>query len=112
MRGASTQESLNVFVWGCIFSILSTKVGNDFERKMTINCHRYEPYNHSTCFGYIAVNFCIPNDNFKRSKNIGFDPTSMKEFHREEELMVKFFFVNNTDSHQREVFSRYGRYKQ
>jgi len=66
---------------------------------------------YSTCFGCIVLNVCNPNDNFKRFKNKGFDLTPVKEFHREEELMVKFFFVNNTDIHQREVFSRYSRYK-
>jgi lactoylglutathione lyase len=74
---------------------------------MMINCREYEDYIHSIDFGCIGAAVSNPNNEFKQSRNKGFDPTPVKEVHREEELMVKFFFVQNPDGHQIEVFQRY-----
>jgi lactoylglutathione lyase len=41
----------------------------------------------------------------------GLNPNPIKEFHRDGELMAKFFFVTDPDGYKIEVLQRHGRYR-
>jgi lactoylglutathione lyase len=83
---------------------------NDFEVELTINHDQSEPYTHGTGYGHIAV--CIENldSEHERMTSLGINPTPIKEFHREGELMARFFFVQDPDGYKIEVLMKHGRY--
>lgn len=83
---------------------------NDFELELTVNHDQAEPYTHGDGYGHLAV--CVDDieAEHKRMSDLGFAPTPVKEFHREGELMAKFFFVQDPDGYKIEVLKRHGRY--
>lgn len=83
---------------------------NDFELELTINHDQDEPYTHGSGYGHLAV--CVDDigAEHERMSDLGLDPTRVKEFHREGELMAKFFFVQDPDGYKIEVLMRHGRY--
>lgn len=83
---------------------------NDFEVELTINHDQQEPYSHGSGYGHLAV--CVDDIEAEhaRMSELGIDPTPVKEFHRDDELMAKFFFVEDPDGYKVEVLQRLGRY--
>jgi len=83
---------------------------NDFEVELTVNHDRTEPYNHGDGYGHLAV--CVDNLEAEHARvvELGLQPTPVKEFHREGELMAKFFFLQDPDGYKIEVLQRHGRY--
>ena len=83
---------------------------NDFELELTINHDQNESYTHGSGYGHLAV--CVDDIDAEhaRMSDLGFNPTPVKEFHREGELMAKFFFVQDPDGYKIEVLMRHGRY--
>lgn len=84
---------------------------NDFEVELTINHGRTEPYGHGDGYGHIAVAVDDLDAEHRRFKAAGLEPKDVKEFHRDGELMAKFFFVQDPDGYKIEVLQRHGRYK-
>ncbi|MGF1611168.1 MAG: VOC family protein [Kiloniellales bacterium] len=84
---------------------------NDFEIELTLNRDRTEPYTHGDGYGHVAV--CV--DDLKaehaRFQTLGLAPNDIKEFHRDGELMARFFFVQDPDGYKIEVLERHGRYQ-
>ena len=83
---------------------------NDFEIELTLNHDNTEPYTHGTGYGHLAVSVDDVDSEHARLEALGLTPTPVKEFHREQELMAKFFFVRDPDDYQIEVLQRHGRY--
>lgn len=83
---------------------------NDFEIELTINHDQSEPYTHGSGYGHVAVAVDDIDGEHNRFETEGFEPTPVKEFHREGELMAKFFFVQDPDGYKIEVLQRHGRY--
>ena len=83
---------------------------NDFELELTVNHDQQEPYSHGSGYGHLAVSVeDIEAEHARLVKN-GINPTQIKEFNRDGELMAKFFFVQDPDGYKIEVLKRHGRY--
>ena len=83
---------------------------NDFEIELTLNKGQTEPYTHGDGYGHIAV--CIDDCHAEHSRmtKLGFKPNDVKEFNRNDELMARFFFVQDPDGYKIEVLEKHGRY--
>lgn len=84
---------------------------NDFEIELTLNKGRAEEYTHGTGYGHVAV--VVPNVAAKREQveALGYAPTPVKEFFRGDELLARFFFVQDPDGYKIEVLERHGHYR-
>ena len=83
---------------------------NDFEVELTVNHDRAEPYNHGDGYGHLAVCVDKLEEEHARVEGLGLEPTDVTEFHRDGELMAKFFFLKDPDGYKIEVLQRHGRY--
>lgn len=83
---------------------------NDFEVELTINHDQSEPYSHGDGYGHLAVCVEDVDSEYARVKDLGLEPTDVKEFHREGALMAKFFFLKDPDGYKIEVLQKHGRY--
>ena len=83
---------------------------NDFEVELTVNHGRTEAYTHGTGYGHLAVSVDNAETEHARIAAAGFNPTPVKEFHRDGALMAKFFFVTDPDGYKIEVLQRHGRF--
>lgn len=84
---------------------------NDFEIELTLNKGHKQPYTHGDGYGHVAV--CVDDcrAEHKRFQELGLQPNDVKEFHRDGELMARFFFVQDPDGYKIEVLERHGRYQ-
>jgi lactoylglutathione lyase len=83
----------------------------DFELELTINHDRKEPYNHGDGYGHLAVAVDDIAAEHRRFEAEGFKLNPVKEFHREGDLLAKFFFVQDPDGYKIEVLQKHGRYR-
>ena len=81
-----------------------------FELELTINHDRKEPYELGTGYGHIAFAVFDLDAEHKRLAAAGAKINPIKEFHREDALMARFFFVEDPDIYRIEVLQRHGRY--
>jgi len=84
---------------------------NDFEIELTLNNGREEPYTHGTGYGHVGA---VVNDAAAervRIEALGYAPTPVKEFKRGDELLARFFFVQDPDGYKIEVLERHGHYQ-
>jgi lactoylglutathione lyase len=84
---------------------------NDFEIELTLNKGREEPYTHGTGYGHVAV--VVPDAGATRAvvEALGYAPTPVKEFKRGDDLLARFFFVQDPDGYKIEVLERHGHYR-
>ena len=84
---------------------------NDFEIELTLNKDRDEPYTHGDGYGHVAV--CVADSRAEQARlaKLGLEPTDVKEFNRDGELMARFFFVQDPDGYKIEVLERHGRFQ-
>ncbi len=84
---------------------------NDFELELTLNKDRAEIYTHGDGYGHVAV--CVDDANVEhmRFAKLELDPTDVKEFYRDDSLMVRFFFVQDLDGYKIEVIECHGRFQ-
>jgi lactoylglutathione lyase len=82
-----------------------------FEIELTINHGRTEPYTLGDGYGHVAV--CVEDLDAEHARFTaeGLAPNPIKEFHRDSELMARFFFVSDPDGYRIEVLQRHGRYR-
>lgn len=82
----------------------------DFEIELTLNKGRDEAYTHGTGYGHIAI--VVPDAAAKRARveALGYAPTPVKEFKRGNELLARFFFVQDPDGYKIEVLEQHGHY--
>ena len=83
---------------------------NDFEIELTINHDQQEPYTHGSGYGHLAVCVADVDSEHARLVGEGMNPTDVKEFHRDGELMARFFFIQDPDGYKIEVLQSHGRY--
>lgn len=83
---------------------------NDFEVELTINHGRTEDYTHGTGYGHLAVSVDDVEAVHGNATAHNFNPTPIKEFHRDGSLMARFFFVTDPDGYKIEVLQRHGRF--
>ena len=84
---------------------------SDFEIELTLNKGREEPYTHGTGYGHVAI--VVPDVSAKRARveSLGYAPTPVKEFKRGDELLARFFFVQDPDGYKIEVLEQHGHYR-
>ena len=83
---------------------------SEFEVELTVNHGRAEPYTHGDGYGHVAVTVDDLDSEHARFTKAGLNPNPVKEFHREGQLMARFFFVQDPDGYKIEVLQRHGRY--
>ncbi|MEN4984081.1 VOC family protein [Acinetobacter modestus] len=83
---------------------------NDMELELTYNKGREEPYTHGTGYGHVAFSVEDLQGFYDKVKNLGYEPTDIKEFNVDGKKLAKFFFVLDPDGYKIEVLERYGHY--
>ena len=83
---------------------------NDFERELKINKGKTKQYNNGDGEGHVEVGVDNWHAEYKRMSELGFKPNDVKEFNRNDELMARFFFVQDPDGYKIEVLEKHGRY--
>ncbi len=84
---------------------------NDFEIELTWNKGREEPYTHGDGYGHVAVAVDSVADKHAALTQAGFAPLPIKEFKVGEELLARFFFIQDPDGYKIEVLERHGHYQ-
>ncbi len=84
---------------------------NDFEVELTVNKGQQEPYTHGSGYGHIALAVEDLDAEHTRFAGLGYNPNDIKEFHRDGQLMARFFFVQDPDGYKIEVLQQHGRYR-
>ncbi|SPK75960.1 Lactoylglutathione lyase (plasmid) [Cupriavidus taiwanensis] len=83
---------------------------NDFELELTWNKDREPAYTHGDGYGHIAVAVSALKSEHERMSALGFAPTPIKEFKRGDEMLARFFFIQDPDGYKIEVLERAGHY--
>ena len=84
---------------------------NDMEIELTLNKGRTEPYTHGTGYGHVGVAVDSVASTHAALTAAGYEPASIKEFKRGDELLARFFFIQDPDGYKIEVLERYGHYR-
>lgn len=82
---------------------------NDFEIELTWNKGRH-PYTHGDGYGHVAVAVEGLDAEHQRMTGLGINPTPVKEFKRDQEMLARFFFIQDPDGYKIEVLERSGHY--
>ncbi len=83
---------------------------NDVEIELTYNKGRTEAYTHGTGYGHVAVVVEDLDGKHASVTQLGHAPMPIKEFKRGDELLARFFFVQDPDGYKIEVLQRHGHY--
>jgi len=83
---------------------------NDFEIELTWNKGREPAYTHGDGYGHVAVAVTDLASEHARMAGLGIDPTAMKEFKRGDDMLARFFFIQDPDGYKIEVLERAGHY--
>ena len=84
---------------------------NDCEIELTLNKGQTEPYTHGSGYGHVGV--VVADAASARGALVakGYAPTPVKEFKRGEELLARFFFIQDPDGYKIELLERHGHYQ-
>ncbi len=84
---------------------------NDMEVELTLNKGRAEPYTHGDGYGHIGV--VVADATATRAALVakGYEPAAVKEFKRGDELLARFFFIQDPDGYKIEMLERHGHYQ-
>ncbi len=84
---------------------------NDVEIELTLNKGRSEAYTHGTGYGHVGVVVDDAPAEHARLVAKGYTPTPVKEFKRGDELLARFFFIQDPDGYKIEMLERHGHYR-
>lgn len=84
---------------------------SDVELELTLNKGRGEPYTHGTGYGHIAAVVDDLGAERQRLLALGHQPGEVKELRLGEELLARFFFIQDPDGYKIEVLERHGHYR-
>jgi len=82
-----------------------------FELELTVNHGRTDPYETGTGYGHLAVSVPDLDAEHTRLTEAGLTPEPIKEFHHNETLLARFFFLTDPDGYRIEVLQRHGRFQ-
>ena len=84
---------------------------NDCELELTLNKGQTEPYTHGSGYGHVGV--VVADAAVAHSALVakGYAPLSVKEFKRGDELLARFFFIQDPDGYKIELLERHGHYQ-
>lgn len=80
------------------------------EVELTINHDRTEPYSLGDGYGHIGITVSDLDAEHDRFTSEQLNPTPIKEFVVNGEMLARFFFVQDPDGYKIEVLQRLGRY--
>lgn len=83
---------------------------NDFEIELTWNKGREPAYTHGDGYGHIAVAVDNLEAEHARLSALDIRPTPIKAFERDNEMLARFFFIQDPDGYKVEVLERAGHY--
>jgi lactoylglutathione lyase len=83
---------------------------NDAEIELTYNKGRTEPYTHGTGYGHVAAIIDDLDAKHAAVSAAGYAPLPIKEFKRGDELLARFFFIQDPDGYKIEMLQRHGHY--
>ncbi|MEL0278939.1 MAG: VOC family protein [Deltaproteobacteria bacterium] len=81
-----------------------------FEIELTINKDREEPYDLGDGYGHVAFIVDDLEAEHQRFTGLGVEPRKIVEFKNEDELLAKFFFLQDPDGYKIEILQKYGHY--
>ena len=84
---------------------------NDCEIELTLNKGQTEPYTHGSGYGHVGV---VVDDAIATREALvarGYEPASVKEFKRGDELLARYFFIQDPDGYKIEMLERHGHYR-
>jgi lactoylglutathione lyase len=84
---------------------------DDAEIELTYNKGRTEAYTHGTGYGHVAVVVEDLDAHHAAVTAKGYAPLPVKEFKRGDELLARFFFIQDPDGYKIEVLQRHGHYR-
>ena len=84
---------------------------NDCEIELTLNKGREEPYTHGSGYGHIGVVVADVAATREALAAKGYEPAAVKEFKRGDELLARFFFIQDPDGYKIEFLERHGHYQ-
>jgi lactoylglutathione lyase len=84
---------------------------DDAEIELTYNKGRSEAYTHGTGYGHVAVVVQDLDAKHAAVAAKGHAPLPIKEFKRGDELLARFFFIQDPDGYKIEVLQRHGHYR-
>jgi lactoylglutathione lyase len=84
---------------------------NDMEIEFTLNKGRTEAYTHGTGYGHIGVVVADAVATHASLSALGYDCAPVKEFKRGDELLARFFFIQDPDGYKIEMLERHGHYQ-
>lgn len=85
--------------------------GTEQEIELTVNKGREEPYGHGDGYGHVAFVVDDLDAEHRRFAAAGFNPKNIVEFKDGDELIAKFFFVEDPDGYKIEVLQKHGHYQ-
>ena len=86
-------------------------VDNDFEIELTLNKGRTEVYTHGTGYGHIGVVVADAAAKHAALTAAGYECATVKEFKRDDQLLARFFFIQDPDGYRIEMLERHGHYR-
>jgi lactoylglutathione lyase len=84
---------------------------NDMEIELTLNKGRVDPYTHGTGYGHIGAVIADAATTHAALLAKGYEPAPIKEFKRDDELLARFFFIQDPDGYKIEMLERHGHYQ-
>jgi len=84
---------------------------NDLEIELTLNKGRVDPYTHGTGYGHIGAVVADAAATHAALSELGYEPAPIKEFKRGDELLARFFFIQDPDGYKIEMLERHGHYQ-
>lgn len=83
---------------------------SEAEIELTWNKGQTE-YSHGSCYGHVAFVVDDLGLHFKQLCNLGLKPAPIKEFKRGDELLARFFFIQDPDGYKIKILQRGGHYQ-
>ena len=84
---------------------------NDFEIELTWNKGRDQAYSHGDGYGHVGVVVADVAATRAALTAQGYEPAAVKEFKRGDELLARFFFIQDPDGYKIEMLERHGHYQ-
>jgi len=84
---------------------------NDMEIEFTLNKGRVDSYTHGTGYGHIGAVVADAAVTHAALLGLGYEPAPIKEFKRGDELLARFFFIQDPDGYKIEMLERHGHYR-
>ncbi len=84
---------------------------NDCEIELTLNKGQAEPYTHGSGYGHVGVVVADAAATREALLAKGYEPAPVKEFKRGDELLARYFFIQDPDGYKIELLERHGHYQ-